>query len=351
MPHYLDDTQRQELARAAVSWRWRMQWPTWLVVAAIYGGWFGVAFPARRLGLPVALPLLAVLSAWYMSLQHELLHGHPTRWPRVNAWLGAAPLAVWFPYGVYRRSHLQHHCDYDLTRPWADPESFFVGEHAWTAKGAPMRALLTFRNTFVGRVTIGPAFAIATVLREAAARIRAGDRRDLPGWLAHGAALAVLLLWLDRACGIAPAVLLLGASYPALSLSAIRSFHEHRVAVDPAQRSVINEAAWPWRLLFLNNNFHAVHHDLPGVPWFALGQVYARRRADYHVRNGGYLVRGYGEWLGRFAWRPVAPVAHPLFGESFDEAGVVSASVADRHADVQPDAGARGGLARMARGI
>src|ERR1700744_6531143 len=92
MPHYLDDTQRHELTTAAAPWRWRSEWPTWLVIVAVYGGWFGIALHARRLGLPVALPLLGVFSAWYMSLQHELLHGHPTRSTRVNALLGAAPL-------------------------------------------------------------------------------------------------------------------------------------------------------------------------------------------------------------------------------------------------------------------
>jgi fatty acid desaturase len=348
MPHYLDETQRQEIASASASWRSRSEWPTWILTGVIYGGWFGVALNAHRLGLPVALPLLAVLSAWYMSLQHELLHGHPTRITRLNALLGAAPLAVWFPYGVYRRTHLQHHCDHDLTRPWADPESFFIGEHAWTATGRVMRTLMTFRNTFVGRILIGPAFAIAATLGDAVHRIRAGDTRDAWSWLLHIAALVVLLAWLDRRCGISPVLFLSCASYPALSISAIRSFHEHRVAVDPAQRSVINEAAWPWRLLFLNNNFHAVHHDLPGVPWFELGFVYARRRSDYHVRNGGYVVHGYGEWLNRFAWRPVAPVAHPLYGDWVDEAGKRQQPVARRTADVQPDAGDRGRLARVA---
>jgi fatty acid desaturase len=348
MPYYLDENQRQELSRASASWRWRSEWPTWLLIGVIYGGWFGIALNAQRLGLAVALPLLAVFSAWYMSLQHELLHGHPTRYPFINALIGAAPLAVWFPYGIYRRTHLQHHCDPDLTRPWADPESFFIGEHAWTAKGPAMRALMTFRNTFVGRILVGPAFAIVATLGDALRRIRTGDRQGLWSWMLHLAALAVLLRWLEHRCGIPPLAFLAGASYPALSISAIRSFHEHRVALDPAQRSVINEAAWPWRLLFLNNNFHAVHHDLPGVPWFALGRVYTQRRSDYHLRNGDYVVHGYGEWLTRFAWRPVAPVAHPLYGDSFDEAGKQHRPVARRIADVQADASDRRGLAGVA---
>ena len=41
--------------------------------------------------------------------------------------------------------------------------------------------------------------------------------------------------------------------------------------------------------------------------------VYRRRAGDYLARNGGFLVRGYGEWLVRYALRAAAPVAHPLF--------------------------------------
>src|ERR1700750_3020756 len=117
MAHYLDDIQRQEIDDAASSWLWRTEWPTWLLIGTIYACWFCVAFYSRRLGELVAIPLLAVLSAWYMSLQHELLHRHPTRIAAFNAIFGYAPLAVWFPYDVYRRSHLQHHRDNDVTIP------------------------------------------------------------------------------------------------------------------------------------------------------------------------------------------------------------------------------------------
>jgi hypothetical protein len=48
------------------------------------------------------------------------------------------------------------------------------------------------------------------------------------------------------------------------------------------------------------------------VPWFALRSVYLARRADYHERNGGFVVQGYREWLGRHALQPVAHVVHPF---------------------------------------
>jgi fatty acid desaturase len=105
----------------------------------------------------------------------------------------------------------------------------------------------------------------------------------------------------------------------------VRSFQEHRAAGHERERTVVNEAAWPWRLLFLNNNFHAVHHDLPGAPWFALGQIYTRRRDAYRASNGGFVVRGYGEWARRHAFAQAAEPVHPAAaGTSFVPAGRAS---------------------------
>ncbi|MGT2494360.1 hypothetical protein ACU4GD_37555 [Cupriavidus basilensis] len=134
--------------------------------------------------------------------------------------------------------------------------------------------------------------------------MRDGDLRDLPMWLAHLLSLAALLAWLGQQLRYR-AVADAGPAWPhpALSLSAVRSFQEHRAHALPACRSVINEAAWPWRLLFLHNNYHLVHLDLPALPWFALGRIYRRRAADYQRRSGGVVVHGYGEWLARFALR------------------------------------------------
>jgi hypothetical protein len=84
------------------------------------------------------------------------------------------------------------------------------------------------------------------------------------------------------------------------------------VAQDPAHRTVINEAGWCWRLLFLNNNYHLVHHDLPHVPWFALRQVYVTSRQQYIKRSGHFLVKGYSEWLRLYVFAPVTP---PVYGD------------------------------------
>ena len=176
---------------------------------------------------------------------------------------------------------------------------------------APVRrfvALLAFRNTFIGRLLVGPAFAIAATAADALGKIRRGDWRDVPAWLAHVVALGVLTVWLQQICAIPAWVFIIGAGYGALSLGSIRSFHEHRAASEHAHRTVINEAAWGWRMLFLNNNYHLVHHDLPHVPWFALKGVYETSREQYIERSGGFLVEGYSEWISQYGF---ALVAHP----------------------------------------
>lgn len=314
MAQYLDETQRKAVARLRTTRTWRSEWPTWVIIVTIYSGWFGVATHARNLGLPIATLLLVPLSTWYMSLQHELIHGHPTRSGLINSLLGFAPLAVWFPYPVYRDSHLRHHDDPHLTRPECDPESYFISAHTWHRAGPFLQALLLARTTFVGRLLVGPAFAIGATLSATGKKLVRGDGRDLPVWLAHGVSVAALAVWLDRACGI-PVWLFLGMGYAALALGAIRSFHEHRAADCPAHRTAINETTWFWRLIFLNNNYHLVHHDLPHVPWFALREVYETSRQQYIERSGGFLVKGYSEWARRYAF---VPVTHPVHGHQAD---------------------------------
>ncbi|MGO3397491.1 MAG: fatty acid desaturase, partial [Serratia proteamaculans] len=96
-----------------------------------------------------------------------------------------------------------------------------------------------------------------------------------------------------------------------------RSFFEHRAVEAPQARSIINEAAWPWRLLFLNLNYHLVHHDLPGLPWYGLRQVYLAERDEYQQRSQGFVVQGYGQWVSEYAFTPVAVEVHPFnAGES-----------------------------------
>lgn len=307
---YLSLQQRAWLKARARSWLWRSELPTWLLIGVIYGGWFSVMLNAQTLGRLPATLLLIVFTGWYMSLQHELIHGHPTRWPRVNQLFGTLPLAVWYPYGLYRDSHLAHHRNHTLTEPDEDPETYYLSAARWAKLPRWQQQLIHLRNTFLGRLLLGPLLDVAATFGGMWQALRRGDRSAIAMWLLHGTLLALLFFWMARQ-GFSPLWYLLAVSYPALALTKVRSFYEHRAADDPLARSVNNEAAWPWRMLFLNLNYHSVHHDLPGVPWYGLRRLYLRDRDHYYQRNHGFRVAGYRVWLRQFWVRPVGVNVHP----------------------------------------
>ena len=129
-------------------------------VALCVAGW-------QTLGLMPATLLLIWFTTWYMSLQHELIHGHPTRLAWFNQLLGTLPLAVWYPYGVYRDSHLAHHRNHLLTHPEDDPESYYVTAESWQRFSAWQRRLIHLRNTFWGRLLLAPMMDIIHTLNSA----------------------------------------------------------------------------------------------------------------------------------------------------------------------------------------
>lgn len=126
MAEYLSPQQEQVVARLLASPMARTEWPTWLLIPTVYASWFATLYWSRTLGLTATTVLLILSCTWYMSLQHELVHGHPTRFRQLNRLLGFAPLAVWFPYTLYMENHLRHHNDAHLTLPGVDPETHYV---------------------------------------------------------------------------------------------------------------------------------------------------------------------------------------------------------------------------------
>lgn len=317
---WLHEEQRETVRRMSRGWLWRSEAPTWLLIVFLYSGWFTTLTYSPWLGLPLSTLLLIVFTAWYLSLQHELIHGHPTRWARVNQLFGLPPLAVWFPYGLYRDSHLAHHRNESLTLPEDDPETYYFSAATWARFSPWQRQVVRWRNTFVGRLLLAPALDIVGVIQGI---VRAIIRRDYPAigmWAAHTMLLTLLFLWITH-CGVSVLWYLLAVSYPALAITKVRSFLEHRAADDPLARSVINEAGLPWRLLFLNLNYHSIHHDLPGIPWYGLPALYRRYQQAYQQRNQGFVVNGYRAWWRRYGFRPVDVTVHPA-SQAFAEEDV-----------------------------
>jgi fatty acid desaturase len=288
------------------------EWRTWLLVPTVYATWIVAVIASHRLGHMAGSVLLALATCWFTSLQHELIHGHPSKSRRLNRLMGMAPLAVWYPYDLYRRSHLAHHRDELLTEPGIDPESNYIDEAAWQRLSRFVRPMWIAQRTVLGRFLLGPAMVIVPTWLDIVRRPMRGDFSQSRSWAVHLALLCAMLVALDRFAGIGPLAYLLTVCYPALGLVMLRSFHEHRPAQEAAHRVVINEAGLFWRILYLNNNYHAVHHERPDLPWYRVRRFYLDNRSEVLARNGGFVVPGYLTLLKRFATTPVDSPVHPL---------------------------------------
>lgn len=289
-----------------------IEWPTLALAAALIGGflaltWFHAAMPWWLFTV-----LGAVLAAWYGSLQHEVIHGHPTRHAAFNAALGFLPIALWLPYPRYRDTHLVHHRDARLTDPIDDPESRYCTPEAWATLGPIARAIVAAQTTLLGRLTLGPAWAIGTFLLAEGRAIRAGDAALARIWLGHAAALVPLLAWVFGVCGVPAWLYLLAFVQCGTSLSLIRSFAEHRAVADVAGRTAIVENSRLLGPLFLFNNLHVAHHAWPHVPWYRLPALYRARRDELVAANGGLVYDGYGDMFRRFLLRGHDRPVHPL---------------------------------------
>ncbi len=280
-----------------------IEWPTWALVAGIHGAW--AAFTIGWAHWPWWFVPLAGgwLVAWHGSLQHETIHGHPSRSRRLNSLLGSIPLGLWLPYGVYRETHLRHHAAPWLADPVDDPESAYVTAGAWARAGHFRRACLRLQTTLAGRLLLGPFVVVASEYARAVRRLARGDRRDLGHWSWHALGVAGVLLWL-RAWHVPLGAYVAGCVYPGIALTLLRSFVEHRTASSPGHRTAIVEAEAPFALLYLNNNLHVVHHQHPGAPWYLLPRLYRRERDALLPLNGGWCFRGYRSIVAAYALRP-----------------------------------------------
>ena len=292
-------------ALAAGGLRWPRELPTWCVWLAVHAGWLLLTWFWQALPAWALVVLAGPLVCWHSSYQHEAVHGHPTGHRRLDDLLAALPVGLWMPYGRYREIHRAHH-KADLTCPIDDPESFYVTPAAWRHSGPAVRAVLRVRTTLAGRLTLGPILYAGTFWWGEARHLVRGDRRRLRHWAAHLAGVAVIVAWLVGV-GVPIAEYVLFAAYPALSLTLLRSYAEHRAAPDPADRSVMVRTAWPLRLLYLNNTFHALHHREPGLAWYKLpGQA----RTGGAV--GGYPLSGYFSVVRRHLFRAWDSPVHPI---------------------------------------
>ena len=286
------------------------EWPTILLLVLTYVVWASGTMLWDDSAL-LSVILTGVAIAQFSSLQHEALHGHPFRSAALNEALVFPALVVFLPYRRFRDIHLQHHYDPALTDPYDDPESNFRDPAEWARLSRMMQRLLRWNNTLAGRMLIGPVYGTARFIADDMALARR-DPSVRQAWMMHALGLVPLVLWL-MVWGTMPFWAYLLAVYFGLALLRIRTFLEHRAHEAARARTVVIEDQGPLALLFLNNNFHVVHHMHPSVPWYRLPALYAARKAHFLRRNDHYVYRSYGEVFRRYLWRAKDPVPHPVW--------------------------------------
>ena len=289
----------------------RSEWSTWAVLAAVYGGWLALTFHSAALPWWVVLVAGGWLVAWHGSLQHEAIHGYPTRSPRLNAALVWLPVGLWMPYAIYRETHVEHHESAHLTDPAADPESFYVSAEGWARMGRPRRALHVVNQTLAGRLSIGPAVIAGPVLARGGAPVAPGRLRARRPWAEHVVGVALVFAWTAGVCEMSIAAYVALFAWPGLSLTLLRSFAEHEPASEEDRRTVIVESGLFGRLLYLNNNLHAVHHAFPGLPWHAIPAARRAHRDRFDGPEGPRVHRGYAAIARRWLLRPRDYPIHP----------------------------------------
>lgn len=278
--------------------KWEL--PTLAVAAFVYAGWLGYVLVFRELPW-FARPLLGgLLIALHGSLQHECIHGHPTPHAWLNDLIAAPPLVLFYPYSLYKRSHVRHHQTRELTTPIDDTESYYVTAAQWQAMSSAKKLWYRTQQTLLGRVLLGPIFAFWAPLRGPTTGVATNK---LP-WLLHSLAAGAVLGLAWQVGEVTPWEYVLCASYPGMALTLVRSFIEHRPGDTHASRSVIVESRGPLGLLFLYNGFHAVHHAKPNMPWYKIPRWYEDNRELVLEKNGRFVFKSYIEVFARFLVRP-----------------------------------------------
>lgn len=289
-----------------------LELPTLAVMVATYVVWAAGTTFAWEATPVLGFALTVVAIAQFSSLQHEVLHGHPFANQRVNAALVFPALTVFVPYDRFRDLHIAHHHDPDLTDPYDDPESNFLDPAYFAQMPGWLRKVYLINNTLLGRIVVGPALSIRALCRDDLKLILRGDVAVRRAWVLHAFGLLLLAGWF-AVVGAMPVWAYLVAAYMAYGLLKIRTFLEHRAHEACRGRSVIIEDRGPLSVLFLNNNFHAVHHSHPTLAWYDLPAKYAANRDHYLRRNDGYRFRNYAEIFRLYFLRAKDPVVHPLW--------------------------------------
>ena len=284
--------------------RERAEWRTLLVVFAVYGLTVLTVVRYEVLTPWLAVPMLAILGAWHLSMQHEVLHGHPFKNQFLNDAIGGIPVTLWIPYLAFKKDHHEHHLS-DLTNPALDNESYYVSQEQWDKAGRIRRAAWTANRTILFRMFVWTIVSTITYVLTVLKRAVRNEKSDRLAVMLHiiGVAFVVYLVSLSS---MPLWQFALGTVYGGRILNAIRPFPEHKYQSGVETRTAMIMAGRFMSLLMLNNNLHVAHHEEPGVPWYRYDNLMQRVNAVERARDAGVLYEGgYAEIFRRFSFTPV----------------------------------------------
>ena len=280
------------------------EWKTLGVIVAVYGLTVLTVVRYDVLTPWLAIPMLAVLGAWHLSMQHELLHGHPFRNQFINDAIGIIPVTLSIPYLAFKKDHHEHHKS-ALTNPELDNESYYVSQQQWDNAGPIRRAAWTANRTILFRMfvwTIVSTISYVMLVLKRAARNEQGDRLAV---VLHVIGV-VAVVYLVSLSSMPLWQFALGTVYGGRILNAIRPFPEHKYQNGVETKTAMIMAGPFMSLLMLNNNLHIAHHDDPKIPWYRVNELSKRVNAVERAREAGVLYEGgYAEVFRKFSFTPV----------------------------------------------
>ena len=280
------------------------EWRTLAVVIAVYGLTVLTVLRYDVLTPWLAVPMLAVLGAWHLSMQHEVLHGHPFKNQFLNDAIGGIPVTLWIPYLAFKKDHHEHHLS-DLTNPALDNESYYVSQEQWDKAGRIRRAAWTANRTILFRMFVWTIVSTITYVLSVLKRAMRGEKGDRLAVVLHVIGV-VFVVYLVSLSSMPLWQFALGTVYGGRILNAIRPFPEHKYQSGVETRTAMIMAGPFMSLLMLNNNLHVAHHDEPGVPWYRYDKLMQRVNAVQRARDAGVLYEGgYAEVFRRFSFTPV----------------------------------------------
>jgi fatty acid desaturase len=279
-------------------------WRTLVIAVLVYGGWLATVFLHKQMPWWATFALLTWFGAWHLSLQHELVHGHPFRNSKLNAALASLSLTMWVPFLSFKRDHISHH-NTTLTHPELDTESYYSMPERWQHSGRFLRSIYWANRTIAFRLTIWSVFSTVQYFFADAWRAIRNVDNARSAWALHIPGLIAVTYIVNNLAGMSVIEYLIGGVFASHSLNMMRSFAEHKTLGDESTRTAMIDAGRVMSLLMLNNNLHIAHHDEPSAPWYKVPEVAERLNAFERAQKIDALYKGgYGELLRRFTFKP-----------------------------------------------